>query len=68
MRRPVYRWRVAPPLYYPSNGNDIGPRPVEVVGANRYEAIIAAAKIWRVPWTAVARASTFEKLGEVAEV
>lgn len=56
MRRPVYRWRVSHP----------GHEPAEVVGTTRYEAIIAAAKVWRVPWTSVARACTFEKLEEVA--
>lgn len=30
-----------------------------------YEAMIAAAKLWRTPWTPIARACTFEKLGEV---
>ncbi len=60
MSRPVYRWRVSPP-----------PRAsfetVEVLGASRYEAMIAAAKLWRTPWTPIARACAFEKLGEVAE-
>lgn len=55
MRRPVYRWRVT----HPEHGS------AEVVGANRYEAVIAAAKKWRVPWTSVARACQFENLGEV---
>lgn len=53
--RPLYRWRVT----HPARG------PAEVVGATRYEAVIAAAKAWGVPWTSVARACTFEKLGEV---
>lgn len=56
MRRPAYRWRVTHP----------GHEPAEVVGATRYEAVITAAKRWRVPWTTIARACTFEKLGEVA--
>lgn len=56
--RPLYRWRVVPPPRV--DGGE-----VEVVGATRYEAVIAAAKVWRVPWTSVARACTFEKLGEV---
>lgn len=56
MRRPVYRWRVS----HPEHGS------AEVVGVNRYEAILAAAKIWRVPWTPIARACVYEKLGEVA--
>lgn len=56
MRRPVYRWRVSHSEY----------GSAEVVGVNRYEAIIAAAKAWRVPWTSVARVCTFEKLEEVA--
>lgn len=52
----VYRWKVTHP----------GHEPAEAVGATRYEAVIAAAKVWRVPWTSVARACTFEKLEEVA--
>lgn len=56
-RGPVYRWKVTHHDH----------RPAEVVGATRYEAVIAAAKAWRVPWTSVARACIFEKLGEVAE-
>lgn len=55
-RGPVYRWKVTHP----------GHEPAEVVGATRFEAVIAAAKAWRVPWTSVARACVFEKLGEVA--
>lgn len=63
MSRRVYRWRVSPP---PGSGF----KAVEVLGASRYEAVIAAAKLWRTPWTQIARACTadaFEKLGEVAE-
>lgn len=60
MSRPVYRWRVVPPHQY-------GIDAVEVIGASRYEAIIAAAKLWRTPWTPIARACTFEKLGEWTE-
>lgn len=56
MSRPVYRWRVVPPP-----GSDFG--EVEVLGASRYEAMIAAAEIWRTPWTPIARRCTFEKLG-----
>lgn len=56
MRRPAYRWRVTHPDH----------ESAEVVGASPYEAVIATAKIWRVPWTTIARACTFEKLGEVA--
>lgn len=52
----VFRWRVT----HPGHG------PAEVVGATRYEAVIAAAKVWRVPWTSVARVCVFEKLEEVA--
>lgn len=59
MRRPVYRWRVVPPPHI--EGGE-----VEVVGASRYEAVIAAAKIWRVPWSKIARACTFERIEEVA--
>ena len=61
MSRPVYRWRVIPPL---GSGFEV----VEVLGASHYEAVVAAAKIWRTPWTQIARtctADSFEKLGEV---
>lgn len=61
MSRRVYRWRVAPP---PNSDFEA----VEVLGASRYEVVIAAAKIWRTPWTQIARACTadsFERLGEV---
>lgn len=54
---PVYRWRVT----HPARG------AVEVVGPRKYEAAIAAAKAWRVPWTSIARECTFERLGEVAQ-
>lgn len=57
MTRPVYRWRVAPPPHY-------GMDAVEVLGASRYEAIVAAAKLWRSPWAPLARVCTFENLGE----
>lgn len=57
MSGPVYRWRVTHPTR----------DAVEVVGPRKYEAVIAAAKVWRVPWTSIARACTFEKLEEVAE-
>lgn len=60
MSRRIYRWRVSPP---PGSGFET----VEVQGASRYEAVIAAAKLWRTPWTQIARtctADTFEKLGE----
>lgn len=60
MSRRVYRWRVSPPSGYDFEA-------VEVLGASRYEAMIAAAKIWRTPWTSIVRACTFEKLGEVIE-
>lgn len=60
MSRPVYRWRVSPPP-------DSGFEAVEVLGASRYDAMTAAAKLWRTPWTPIARACTFEKLGGVAE-
>ena len=40
--RRVYRWRVSPPP-----GSDF--EEVEVLGASRYEAVIAAAKLWRTP-------------------
>lgn len=56
VRRPVYRWRVS----HSEHGS------AEVVGPTRYEAILAAAKIWRVPWTPIARACAYEKLEEVA--
>ena len=58
MSRRVYRWRVSPP---PGSAFE----PVEVLEAYRYDAMIAAAKLWRTPWTPIARACTFEKLGEV---
>ena len=58
MSRRVYRWRVSPP---PGSSFE----EVEVLGASRYEAMIAAAKIWRTPWTPIARTCTFEKLVEV---
>ena len=57
MTRPVYRWRVAPLPHY-------GMDAVEVLGVSCYEAIIAAAKLWRSPWTPLARVCTFENLGE----
>lgn len=60
MSRRVYRWRVSPPP-----GSSF--KTVEVRGASRYEAMIAADKLWKTPWTPIARACTFEKLGEVAE-
>lgn len=53
---PLFRWRVTHP----------GHEPAEVVGRKKYNAVIAAAKKWGVPWTTVARACAFEKLGEVA--
>ena len=53
-RRAVCRWRVSHPEH----------RPVEVTGTCRYEALIAAAKLWGVPWTPIARACTFEKIVE----
>lgn len=60
MTRTLYRWRIVP---LPKYGIDA----VEVIGASRYEAVIAAAKLWRTPWTQIARACTFERLGEVIE-
>ena len=60
MSRRVYRWRVSPP---PGSSFET----VEVLGASRYEAMIAAAKLWRTPWTQIACACTFVWLGEVAE-
>ena len=60
MSRQVYRWRVSP-----SPGSSF--EAVEIIGASRYEAMIAAAKLWKTPWTPIARACTLEKLGEVAE-
>lgn len=56
MNRPIYRWRVT----HPKHG------AAEVVGSVRYDAVIAAAKIWRVPWSSIARECAFEKLEEVA--
>ena len=58
MSRRAYRWRVSPPPGFAFE-------PVEVLGASRYDAMIAAAKLWRTPWTPIARACTFERLGEV---
>lgn len=58
MSRRAYRWRVSPP---PGSSFET----VEVLGASRYEAMIAAAKLWRTRWTLIARACTFERLGEV---
>ena len=60
MSRRGYRWRVVPP---PGSSFEA----VEVLGASRHEAMIAAAKLWRTRWTPIARACTFEKLGEVVE-
>ena len=57
MTRTLYRWRIVPPHKY-------GIDAVEVIGASRYEAVIAAAKLWRTPWTPIARTCTLEKLGE----
>lgn len=57
MSRRVYRWRVAPP---PNSDFEV----VEVLGASRYEAMIAAAKIWRTPWTPIVCLCAFEKLGD----
>lgn len=56
MKKAIYRWRVT----HPKHGS------AEVVGAARYDAVIAAAKKWRVPWSSIARECEFEKLGEVA--
>lgn len=56
MSRPVYRWRVS----HPEHGS------ADVIGATRYDAVIAAAKLWAVPWTPIARACIFEQLEEVA--
>lgn len=57
MSGPVYRWRVT----HSERG------AVEVIGPRRYEAALAAAKLWGVPWTSVARGCYFERLEEVAE-
>ena len=51
---PVYKWRVAHPEY----------GVVNVAGADKLEAVQAAARLWRVPWTTIARICEFEKLGE----
>lgn len=56
MSGPVYRWRVT----HPERG------AVEVIGPRKYEAVLAAAKLWGVPWTSVARGCYFERLEEVA--
>lgn len=64
---PQRRWNREPPglslegLPPPGSGFET----VEVLGASLYEAMIAAAKLWRTPWTQIARACTFERLGEV---
>lgn len=55
MKQTIYKWKITHPEY----------GTVETTGPSKYEAVIAAAKIWRVPWSSVARACTFEKIGEV---
>ena len=64
MSGPVYRWRVTdPPRPVASAGPERG--AVEVIGPRIYEAALAAAKLWGVPWTSVARGCYFERLEEV---
>ena len=55
-RRPLFRWRV----------HHTDHVLVEVVGANRYDAVVAAAKLWGVPWTPIARACIFEQIEKVS--
>lgn len=57
MRGPLYRWRVRHPDH----------APAEVVGVNRYDAVVAAAKCWGARWTQIARECIFERLEEVAD-
>lgn len=51
-----YRWNVT----HPQHGT------TSVFGAVQYDAVIAAAKKWHVPWTTIARDCSFEKLERVA--
>ncbi|WP_195199250.1 hypothetical protein [Faecalispora jeddahensis] len=51
-----YRWNVT----HPQHGT------VSVLGSVQYDVVIAAAKKWHVPWTAIARDCVFEKLERVA--
>ncbi len=55
MTKETYRYRVTHP--------DLG--TAEVTGADKLHAIHAAAKKWGVPWTGIARACTYERLGPV---
>lgn len=56
MSRPVYRWTVS----HQKHGT------ADVTGADKLGAVTAAAKIWRVPWTSIARECEFTR-GEVVE-
>ena len=49
----LYRWRIRHP--------ELG--EAEVVGKDKLQALVAAARGWKVRWTAIARACEFEKLG-----
>ncbi len=56
-KRPLHEWKITHPAH-----------PLTIVSAaTRYDAIIAAAHLWGVPWTSVARESTYTDLGEVAQ-
>ncbi len=57
MRPRSYWWRITPPP-------EVKGGPVIVSGPRKYEAIIAAAKIWGVPWSKIATAARYERLGE----
>ena len=52
MKGQLYHYRVKHPEY----------GEADVTAEDRLQAVCAAAKEWGVPWTAVARACTFERL------
>lgn len=60
MRPRSYWWRITPPP-------EVEGGPVIVSGPTKYEAIIAAAKIWGAPWSKIVKRCAFERLGEAAE-
>lgn len=53
-KRPLHKWKITHPEHPEAH----------VVAPSRYEAIISAAKSWGVPWSTVARESTYTDLGE----
>lgn len=49
----LYRWRIRHP--------ELG--EVEVIGKDKLQAVAAAGCAWKTPWTRIARACEFEKMG-----